>query len=141
MSDDFPMTRACQPGLLRHLPLHRTGEISRFAISKQLRRSNLREHSLLRLALMQGIVRMSDALGLTHWCAIVEPFLLRLLQMNAIHFSPLGPVIEYHGPRQPTCGHIHTVLERIRREQWDVWNYITCGGTLARGSDRELLVA
>ena len=96
---------------------------------------------MLRLALMQGIVRMSDALGLTHWCAIMEPFLLRLLQMNAIHFSPLGPVIEYHGPRQPACGHIHTVLESIRQEQWEVWNYITCGGTLARRDGQRRLVA
>jgi N-acyl amino acid synthase of PEP-CTERM/exosortase system len=137
---EFPMLKACQPDLLRHLPMRTTGEVSRFAISK-LRRLSCRDHTLVRLGLMQGIVALSEEMGLTHWCAIMEPFLLRLLQMNAIYFSPLGPVVDYHGMRQPTFGHIRTVLDRIRREQSDVWNYITANGKLWYESERALLVA
>jgi N-acyl amino acid synthase of PEP-CTERM/exosortase system len=85
---------------------------------------------MVRLGLIHGIVRLSHEMGLTHWCAIMEPALLRLLQMNAIRFNPLGPTVEYHGIRQPTYGHIKTVLNRIRCEQCDVWNYITWGGLL-----------
>lgn len=125
----YPMTNACQPDLLRHLPLHATGEISRFAISKT-RRTDCRDTAMVRLGLIHGIVRLSHEMGLTHWCAIMEPALLRLLQMNAIRFNPLGPTVEYHGIRQPTYGHIKTVLNRIRCEQCDVWNYITWGGLL-----------
>jgi N-acyl amino acid synthase of PEP-CTERM/exosortase system len=33
--ESFPMQQACAPGLLRDLPLAGTGEISRFAISKE----------------------------------------------------------------------------------------------------------
>ena len=35
----LPMQRVCQPGLLRDLPLRTTGEVCRFAVSKQRRMS------------------------------------------------------------------------------------------------------
>ena len=125
----LPMHRVCDRGLLSHLPLRTTGEISRFALSKQ-RRMSLGANSMARLGLMQGILTVSEILGLTHWCAIMEPLLLRLLQMSAIHFVPTGPLVEHHGMRQPSFGDIETVLSRIQREQWDVWNYLTMGGKL-----------
>jgi len=53
---------------------------------------------------MSGIANVRDQLRLTHWCAIMEPFLLRLLQMNAIHFIPVGPLVDYHGLGQPSYG-------------------------------------
>ncbi len=136
----YPMANACKPDLLRQLPLRTTGEVSRFAISKA-RRMDCRDTAMVRLGLIQGIVRLSHEMGLTYWCAIMEPALLRLLRMNAIHFAPLGPTVEYHGTRQPAFGHIQTVLDRIRREQWYVWNYITVGGSLCCQQSRECLVA
>jgi predicted GNAT family N-acyltransferase len=60
----LPMQRVCQPGLLRDLPLRTTGEVSRFAVSKQ-RRMSLGATAMVRLSLMQGIVNVSDQLGLT----------------------------------------------------------------------------
>src|SRR5665213_2811296 len=39
LNASFPMQRVCEASLLRQLPLRRTGEISRFAISKQRRLS------------------------------------------------------------------------------------------------------
>jgi len=84
---------------------------------------------------------MSEQLELTHWCAIMEPFLLRLLQMNAIYFAPMGPVVEYHGIRQPTSGRIVAVLDRIKREQPPVWEYITQNGQLWYGANQVRLVA
>jgi N-acyl-L-homoserine lactone synthetase len=134
----LPMTAVCLPGLLRNLPARTTGEISRFALSKQ-RRMSCRAGSMVRLGLMQGIVRLSGELGLTDWCAIMEPMLLRLLQMNAIHFAPLGPLVEHHGLRQPSYGNIARVLAQMWAQQWDVWNYVTLGGTLWRAPVREAL--
>jgi N-acyl-L-homoserine lactone synthetase len=127
----LPMNAVCAPSITRNLPPRTTGEISRFALSKQ-RRMSCRAGSMVRLGLMQGIVRLSGELGLTDWCAIMEPMLLRLLRMNAIHFAPLGPLVEYHGLRQPSCGNIARVLAQMWAQQWDVWDYVTLGGTLWR---------
>jgi len=96
---------------------------------------------MVRLGLMQGILRLSSELGLTHWCAVMEPVLLRLLQMNAIYFAPLGSLVEHHGYRQPAYAHSGTVLERIRSESRDVWDYITMDGTLWYENVPDWLVA
>jgi N-acyl-L-homoserine lactone synthetase len=136
----YPMASACEPDLLSRLPLRTTGEVSRFAISKA-RRMDCRDTAMVRLGLIQGIVRLSHEMGLTHWCAIMEPALLRLLRMNAIHFAPLGPTVDYHGIRQPAYGHIRTVLDRIRQEQLHVWNYITLGGFLCYQHSRKYAIA
>ena len=127
----LPMTAVCAPSVMRNLPPRTTGEISRFALSKQ-RRMSCRAGSMVRLGLMQGIVRLSGELGLTDWCAIMEPMLLRLLRMNAIHFAPLGPLVEHHGLRQPSYANVPRVLAQMWAQQWDVWNYVTLGGTLWR---------
>lgn len=130
LRDSFPMQRVCDAGTLSALPLHTTGEISRFAISKDRRLGVERSGTMIRLALMQGVVRVSGQAGLTHWCAVMERSLLRLLQMTAIHFQPVGPQVECHGTRQPATGEIGSVLERIQREQTPVWQYVTRGGRL-----------
>lgn len=95
----------------------------------------------IRLGLMQGIVRASADLGLTHWSAIMEPTLRRLLQSDGIHFDALGAMVEYRGLRQPLGGAIDTVLEGIRAEKFSVWNYITLGGTLWNKKAEQHVVA
>jgi N-acyl-L-homoserine lactone synthetase len=129
--DDFPMAHACSTALSGTLPARTTGEISRFAVSKQ-RRCDCGAGAMIRLGLMRGVLSISVRLGLTHWCAIMEPILLRLLRRNAIHFAPLGPLVDYHGPRQPAYADIGRVLGRTRYEQIDSWRYITMGGSLWR---------
>ena len=131
-----------------YLPIEKTVEISRFAISKQLRRrlsdqfnsprntapiSRLereRQGNLPCLSLMQFIVRQSLALGATHWSAVMEVKLLRMLATMGIRFQPIGPVVLHHGLRQPCYGNISEVLENIRREHPDYWNVITNAGEL-----------
>lgn len=127
LADSFPMQRVCDPILLSDLPLGKTGEISRFAISKQ-RRIGRAEFKLLRLSLLRGVVQVSYEMGLTHWLAVMERTLIRLHQTNEIFFEPVGPLVSYHGQRQPTIGTIGSVLERIRAEQFPTWNYLTDGG-------------
>jgi N-acyl amino acid synthase of PEP-CTERM/exosortase system len=118
------MQRVCEGRLLHDLPLRRTGEISRFAISKQ-RRLSYEHAALLRLALVRGFVQLSSEMGLTHWLAVMERSLMRLNQQNAIHFTPVGPLVSYHGIRQPAVGAISSVLARVRREQPPTWNFLT----------------
>jgi len=128
LHDSFPMQRVCDEHWLRPLPLRTTGEISRFAISKR-RRMSCTTASLLRLSLLRGVVQLSSEMGLTHWLAVMEPSLLRLLRGNGIHFQAVGPLVSYHGLRQPSIGNIATVLARMEREQRQVWTYLTDDGT------------
>ncbi|MBI0534656.1 GNAT family N-acetyltransferase [Roseomonas sp. KE2513] len=126
---DLPMQSLCGEGAFRSLPTYRTGEISRFAISKALRDSSA-DGIPLRLGLMRGVVQLSSEMGIHNWCAIMEHTLLRLLRGSGIHFQPLGPAVEYHGLRQPCWGPVTQVLGRMREERRAVWEYVTDGGTL-----------
>jgi N-acyl amino acid synthase of PEP-CTERM/exosortase system len=129
-------------------PLASTGEVSRFSISKHFRRrtgdtlcsepveevdpSDRRKGPLMRLGLIQALVRMSEQNGITHWCATMEPKLLRMLANMSIHFINLGDPVEYHGLRQPCYCRIDTVLNRVKYERPDYWEVLTDGGTLWR---------
>jgi len=131
-SADLPMEQACDPALLRVLPRDSTGEISRFAISKDLRDTSCASNPLLRLGLLRGVLRVSRSMGLTHWCASMEPTLLRLLRASCIHFQPVGPMVEYRGLRQPAWCRIDSVLARGKRERPAVWDYVTDSGSLSQ---------
>jgi N-acyl-L-homoserine lactone synthetase len=126
---EFPMTRAFAPGILRTLPSQSTGEISRFAISKELR-MRCGASMMVRLGLMQGIVRLSGELGLTHWCAIMEPKLVRMFRMSGIDFHELGPPVQYFGWRSPVYAEIKMLSDLLKVNNWQIWNYVSLGGTL-----------
>lgn len=117
----------------------RVAEISRFAISKQRRhgkpgrRNRVApiagpDNSLLphaTLALFAAIVRMSAHQGVTHWYALMEPTLARLLSRFGIYFETVGPMVRHRGRRQPVMGAIDTVLAKMYLERPDVWRLIT----------------
>jgi len=137
----FPMQAVCADPVLRGLPLRSTGEISRFSLSKDRKASAGAAAVFMRLGLMQGIVQVSRDAGLTHWCAVMERSLLRLLQSTAIHFRPVGPVVEHHGMRQPAVGKIDDIMARIHGEARPVWDYITADGTLWGAPTQHFLAA
>jgi len=132
--DDFPVEQASDTSLMRRLPRIRIGEVSRFALPKQqtalVRESNPTTASLLRLALLQGALSLSAEAGHTHWLAVMQPTLLRLLRSDGLHFDPLGPMISYHGRRQPVVANLATLMAGVSRQQPAIWNYLTRGGTL-----------
>jgi N-acyl-L-homoserine lactone synthetase len=132
--ESFPMQQACATGLLKRLPLGSTGEISRFAISKDRRHVAGPAAALMRLGLLHGMVRVSRDEGLTHWCCVMERTLLRLLQSSGMHFEPLGPLIEYHGIRQPAACHVRSMLARMQREKPLIWGFLTQDGELCAAS-------
>ncbi|HKO20390.1 MAG TPA: PEP-CTERM/exosortase system-associated acyltransferase, partial [Acidobacteriaceae bacterium] len=125
-------------------PVWRTAEISRFSIVKSFRHytpSQGVEAQLsaeewrkmlfhLPLGLIKSCVEMSVRQGMTHWAAVMEPALLRLLTRLGIHFNPLGPLVEYHGRRQPCWIELGILLDRVHAERPDVWDVITDGGRL-----------
>lgn len=152
LDGSFALQRVCSDPLLRdplRFPVERMAEVSRFCISKEFRRrwgdgscvggehSEGPEMSIdeerrilphLSLGLIETLVRMSVENGVSHWCAVMEPTLLRLLTRLGIHFDPIGPLIEYHGRRQPCYIPLERLLPRVQRERPDVWDVITRGG-------------
>jgi N-acyl amino acid synthase of PEP-CTERM/exosortase system len=146
----FAIQRVVPPRLLAGaFPVATTGELSRFSISKQVRRrkddqfygpvetapaasgprsDEQRRGPPPRLGLMLAIMQMSARLGLTHWCAVMEPTLLRILAAASIHLEPIGGLVDYHGLRQPCYGEIVKILARLEREQPEVWNLTTDAG-------------
>jgi N-acyl amino acid synthase of PEP-CTERM/exosortase system len=128
------------------LPRAHTAEISRFAISKALRRRANEETSVgsfstqtndprrmipnASLGLMQAIIAMAAKGGVTHLTAVMEPTLLRMLRRVGINFELLGPEVDYHGRRQPCYCDVDAHLARGWLERPDVWELLTRDGTL-----------
>lgn len=143
-SSSLPIQRLCPHPLTRDRRLLGKGaaEISRFAVSKEYRRlfrESLRgeercspppriEEELLSsttLALIRGVVQLSTDHGITELFAVMEPALLRLLGRFAIHFSPLGPLVAYHGRRQPCHVNLPAMIRRASLERPDIWSDLT----------------
>jgi N-acyl amino acid synthase of PEP-CTERM/exosortase system len=128
-------------------PLEKTAEVSRFAISREIRRRSSDDcigvedkqmdpggecrSNLPCLGLVQILVRMSISRELTYWAALMEPKLLRMLSAMGIHFNSIGPLISHHGIRQPSFCHVPTMLERLFCAKPDHWDIVTDGGTLS----------
>ncbi|HEX2761030.1 MAG TPA: PEP-CTERM/exosortase system-associated acyltransferase, partial [Rhizomicrobium sp.] len=127
-----------------YFPVASAAEVSRFAISNAFRRrpgdngvapdqaSRDREcrSAMPCLGLIQEVLRQSNVLGLTHWAAVMEPKLLRMLALMGIHFTPVGPLVSHHGLRQPSYACIAQAMERLKRERPDHWMVVTDGGRL-----------
>lgn len=154
----FPIEAHCRienvvkPGTVAEVDRVHLAEISRFAVSKHfkrrvgepgttagvgpetkteaMQRSDGRLVPHLTLGLFAAIVRMSAEQNITHWYAVMEPALLRLLTRFGITFQKLGPMVDYHGRRQPCFGKIDDVLAGILGKRPDVWHFITGGGQI-----------
>jgi len=127
----FPMQAVCDPAALDAVPLMGAAEVSRFAISKERHGSSPAAASFPRLALVKGLVQISRQAGVTHWCAVMERALLRLLQSSGIHFKAAGPLVEYHGLRQPAFCELAGMLGRMKAEQPEIWGFVTNQGQFA----------
>ncbi len=128
---------------LASLPRHSTAEVSRFSISRQLRRlgsdgpgspqsDSVSANAcgpLMRLGLFRGLVHMSIIHGITHWCAVMEPTLLRMFTAMAIRPEPLGPMVDFHGLRQPCYLDLHEMLDTMARERPAMWEVMTEAGS------------
>jgi N-acyl amino acid synthase of PEP-CTERM/exosortase system len=84
----------------------------------------------MRLGLIQTLVRMSMQHGITHWLAVMEPKLLRMLAAMSIRFEPIGGMVEHHGWRQPCFCNLADVLQSMKYERPAFWSVLTDGGTL-----------
>ena len=144
----LPMRQICRHALMSHdnnfLPWASTAEISRFAVSKTMRRRagdgtvvgkiETSNHDPRRrvpdtsLGLMQAVVAMASKSGITHVCAVMEPMLLRMLRRLGMVMPSIGSEVDYHGRRQPCYGHLDTGLARVWIQRPDVWELLTSDG-------------
>lgn len=151
LDNSFAIQRVCKDSLIRNpalFPVEQMGEISRFCVPKDFRRraedkkytsvpnnSEARDGEHRRvipnmtLGLIEWLVRFSVREGLSHWCAVMEPRLLRLLGRLGIYFDPIGDLVEFHGLRQPCYIELKRLLERVQEERPDVWSVISASGT------------
>ena len=142
---------------LANVPREQIAEVSRFAVSKNFKKrldeqgtiagvspdvnsypdpktdiensgriSRMFPH--ISIGLFQGIVRMSADHNVKYWYAVMEPSLLRLLSRFGICFNPIGPVVNYHGMRQPCFANADEVLAGIYHQRQDIWELITDDG-------------
>ena len=126
--DGLPMRRACDPLTLARLPPASTGEISPFKVTRDRTGLSPAAGALIRVCLFRGIVQVSSASALTHWCALMDPSFLQLLRATGIHFAPVGPTPEDCDAPQPVVCSIGTMLTRAKFEYPAVWAYITRDG-------------
>lgn len=147
----FPIQKLCNNSIFTDRKLfsvYRPIEISRFCLSKTLRvMVNPCKHSCVQLAssrapfspsllnhygpilgLIRGLIQMSSEYQVTHWFAIMEPALIRLLAKLGIYFKPTGSLINYHGMRQPCYIEFSELLQRVYSEQPQVWEVLTNRG-------------
>lgn len=147
---DFPIQTACADLRVwpeKLMPAASTAEISRFTMAKNFRRrigdtqyanatnqadkgsrkaGNRRSSPFIMLGLVRAMVKMSEANGITHWCAVMDPPLLRLLsRIGGVHFIPLGPLVDYHGWRQPCYGKTSEIYAAFRKRRPDMWYAVT----------------
>lgn len=140
-SPAFPMQRYCALSIFQGMAIERLGEVSRFALSTQRRTPGTPSDSLLRLGLMRGILKVSRELGLTHWCALMEPSLLRLLQSSGVRFVPRGPIVEAYGLRQPCFAQISAVLSQGEEQCPEFHAFVTRDVVARHTQHRESVAA
>lgn len=144
----FALQQVCFDPMVRNperFPVMQMGEISRLCISKYFRkrqgdrlfpasnepgdrRDERRVIPNMTLGLFEGLVRMSLNRDIWYLCAVMEPALLRLLARLGMHFETIGPLVDYHGHRQPCFLKLDDFLERVLEERPDVWDIVTDGG-------------
>jgi N-acyl amino acid synthase of PEP-CTERM/exosortase system len=124
--------------LFSRLPLRATGEISRFAISKALRRrlgesftsaqarsAEQRVMPFISLGLGCGILGICLESGISHIAAVMEPTLIRLLNRRfGLDVRSIGGLVEYHGSRQPCVACVHDLITQLRSGDSFLGQYI-----------------
>jgi N-acyl amino acid synthase of PEP-CTERM/exosortase system len=126
----LPIQQICHHPLPIELPRSRAAEISRFAVSKKMRKmadGTLPKDMkcLVVVGLMRAIVQMCLEHGITDCFAVMEPSLLRLLCRFGMYFAPLGLPVEYHGVRQPCHANVAKMLDAIGQKHLDLWEFMT----------------
>jgi len=135
---------------LKDIPRRELAEVSRFCVSKEFKRrkydkvdtlTGIHEGSIqlisedekrtfphITLALIASQIRISEQQDIHYWYAVMEPALLRFLSVLGIHFTDIGPIIDYHGKRKPGIIKVSDLLEGVLQKNPPLWNMLTNNG-------------
>jgi N-acyl amino acid synthase of PEP-CTERM/exosortase system len=141
---DLPIWRVCDRKAHaereKYVPLNRTVEVSRIAVSKEFRQRCGRKWegeagttsrmvtTQLSMGLLGAVIRMCAESNMTHLTAIMEASMLRLFANFGVHLHKLGAPVEYHGLRHPVYADIDALLAQAWVERPDVWAILTDHG-------------
>jgi len=79
----------------------------------------------LALLLAASVVRLCAKKNITNWLSVMDPALNRLLGYYGLNLNPIGPLVNYHGLRQPYFAKVENVLNRMYKEHHDAWEVVT----------------
>jgi len=157
---ELPIGQVCDEEYLVDtigMPVDSTAEISRFAVSKTFRRrvtdaevvdggfqglarngdlSARRVLPHITFGLMRAVAKMSVDNGITHLVAVMEPALLRLVGRVGFEFTPIGPLVDYHGIRQPCFATNHDLGKGLIARRPDVMKTVSERGKYWQPSPR-----
>ncbi len=134
----FPMLDHCEIDVPDEI-LQKAGEISRLAVSKMIRkrrgdgeygmvleggpvdekiksppRHNRRRHRpAIVVGLYKNLYQESRKNGITHWLAVMEPGLLKLLKRFHFNFEVIGPEVDYYGPVRPYMVSLESIEDQV----------------------------
>lgn len=134
---------------MKHVSRTHLAEASRFCVSKAFRRRkneiNLitgtgydmgdvftreerRVMPHITLGLIAGLIKMSHENDIDNWYAVMEPALIRNFSTLGINFISLGPLVNYHGKRQPCTIRLNDLLDGVAHKNLSHWNMLTNKG-------------
>jgi N-acyl amino acid synthase of PEP-CTERM/exosortase system len=124
----------------------RIAEISRYAVAGSFRRRqgeadypDLALHSWsseaecrrvlphITLGLMRAILGYCAEQDIRLLCATMAPALLRLLDRLGLHFRPIGPLVTFHGVRQPCFAWYQDLLAGLRTRHMEFHDVVIRG--------------
>ena len=134
---------------LTKLPRAQTAEISRLVVLRNIRlrqgdamtaygnlniphpsREDRRQAAEPFLALLAAVLVMTVDNGVAYWYAGMERKLNVRLARLGLQLEPIGPLVEYHGPRQPHMSRVEDVVNRMHAKHRDIWRLLTLDGKL-----------
>jgi len=134
----FPMLKHCEIDVSEEILL-KAGEVSRLAVSKIIRKrsgdgeygmalqggrvdekpkfipeNNKRRHRpAIVVGLYKSLYQESKRAGITHWLAVMEPGLLKLLKRFYFNFEAIGPEVDYFGPVRPYMVSLDAIEDQV----------------------------
>lgn len=123
------------------------GEVSRLAISKELRRrvpdkalydggipepedeshqvfhERRKNENAIVLGLYRCLYKESIERGITHWYAVMARGLFLLLKKISINSRQIGPEVHYHGLRAPYIFDLAQIMKNLQENNLQLYNY------------------
>ena len=125
------------------------GEASRLCVSKTFKKRKHEEHSLITIdndwhghftleerrafphisfALIACIIKACHDNKIEYTFGTLEPAWYRFLSSAGIHFTKIGPLVDYSGTRWPGLIKISDLLNGVAEKNLEVWNLLTNKG-------------